>query len=676
MGELISDAEAEQRENDSYLFDLENRDGDTFCIDANKFGNVTRFINHSCSPNLVPVKVFTQHQDLRFPHIAMFASKDIKKGDVLGFDYGEKFWVIKHKEFTCWCGLEKCKYSKTAIGKTLEAYYKKIELNKSPEVEEQKQTGKLKLKLKMEEGKVVKVDDSGLLPDEPGRKTPGIERSTRKSTDSKEDERRAKKAKEANKANGKDNGQETPGRSVLPVKRINLLNDFSEDEKKLKCKFDNCGENFKTAVGLSNHVRSHKERKSLSPDSGDKDEAGKDAAPMEVGDTEEKKETSSKGKKSPRNDIVEKPSSEAKSETKLKVESVSEKKSEVKQMVTSLLESRIAQVNVENLSPEKLRSKMSPLKMVNGEDPGETPLADVDDEINSTPKIDSPSEEKESCLEPEITQEDLAKENVNGDSVQSPLEEEEEEMTRDEMLPKDKSDSTSEIIDSIKTSILDDVAAELENLSKKEEPSPWEKNGTSIAKFFCCKCQKGFAKDDEMVFHQAECKKSAPVVADELEKIECKNCKMQFNREAKLIFHATKCKPTEEKKTEQGRTIPDLIAIDNKKNSSPINNLPDDQVDLDAKATDRDSTTSSPLPADGTPKKLRGRPRKGAHTPTTRTSISTPDPPPLAGEVVPVLPARSASARTSTSSRTSVTESPSSGARPKRSRKATDKPDV
>ena len=87
----------------------------------------------------------------------MFASKNIKKGDVLGFDYGEKFWVIKHKYFTCWCGLDKCKYSKSAIGKTLEAYYKKNELNKSPIEEEQKQTGKLKLKLKMEEGKVVKV---------------------------------------------------------------------------------------------------------------------------------------------------------------------------------------------------------------------------------------------------------------------------------------------------------------------------------------------------------------------------------------------------------------------------------------------------------------------------------------------------------------------------------------
>merc|ERR1712032_1718778 len=160
------------------------------------------------------------------------------------------------------------------------------------------------------------------------------------------------------------------------------------------------------------------------------------------------------------------------------------------------------------------------------------------------------------------------------------------------------------------------------------------------------------------VFHQAECKKSAPVVLEEPEKIECKNCKMQFNREAKLIFHATKCKATEDKKT-----------------ASPLNNIPDELADQlqDAKATDRDSTTSSPLPADGTPKKMRGRPRKGG--PTTRTSISTPDPPPVAGEVLPVLPVRSASARTSASSRTSATESPS-GARTKRSRKATDKPDL
>ena len=200
VGEIISDAEAEQRENDSYLFDLENRDGDTFCIDANKFGNVTRFINHSCDPNLTPVKVFTSHQDLRFPHIAMFASREIKKGDILGFDYGEKFWVIKHKYFTCWCGLEKCKYSKTAIGRTLDSYYKKNGLSRSEEEEEdKKQTGRLKLKLKMEEGKVVKVDDSQLLPDEPEKRkidrrySSEIEKSRENSENGSSDSRKTKK---------------------------------------------------------------------------------------------------------------------------------------------------------------------------------------------------------------------------------------------------------------------------------------------------------------------------------------------------------------------------------------------------------------------------------------------------------------------------------------------------
>ena len=66
------------------------QDGETFCIDANRYANLARFINHSCRPNVVPVKVFAEHQDLRFPHIALFACRDIKKGDELGFDYGKR----------------------------------------------------------------------------------------------------------------------------------------------------------------------------------------------------------------------------------------------------------------------------------------------------------------------------------------------------------------------------------------------------------------------------------------------------------------------------------------------------------------------------------------------------------------------------------------------------------
>ncbi|XP_030853851.1 histone-lysine N-methyltransferase EHMT2 isoform X2 [Strongylocentrotus purpuratus] len=109
-GELLSDADADQRQDDSYLFDLDNREGDVYCIDARFYGNVSRFINHRCDPNIVPVRVFIDHQDLRFPRIAFFASRDIRAYEELGFDYGDKFWAIKSKYFVCGCGAAICKH--------------------------------------------------------------------------------------------------------------------------------------------------------------------------------------------------------------------------------------------------------------------------------------------------------------------------------------------------------------------------------------------------------------------------------------------------------------------------------------------------------------------------------------------------------------------------------------
>ncbi|KAG1695530.1 Histone-lysine N-methyltransferase EHMT1 [Nymphon striatum] len=126
IGELMSDSEADQRADDSYLFDLDNRDGETYCIDARYYGNISRFINHLCEPNVVPVKVFIDHQDLSFPRIAFFSSRDIKAHEELGFDYGEKFWMIKYKWFTCECQSTKCKYSKDAIQTTLENYSRRM----------------------------------------------------------------------------------------------------------------------------------------------------------------------------------------------------------------------------------------------------------------------------------------------------------------------------------------------------------------------------------------------------------------------------------------------------------------------------------------------------------------------------------------------------------------------
>lgn len=79
-GEILTAPEADRRTDDSYYFDLDNG----HCIDANYYGNVSRFFNHSCEPNILPVRVFYEHQDYRFPKIAFFACRDI--------DAGEEIW--------------------------------------------------------------------------------------------------------------------------------------------------------------------------------------------------------------------------------------------------------------------------------------------------------------------------------------------------------------------------------------------------------------------------------------------------------------------------------------------------------------------------------------------------------------------------------------------------------
>ncbi|XP_077592922.1 histone-lysine N-methyltransferase EHMT1-like isoform X1 [Stigmatopora nigra] len=116
VGEIITDAEAEMRQNDSYLFSLDDKQPqDPYCIDARFYGNISRFLNHMCDPNLFACRVFTTHQDLRFPHIAFFASENIKAGEELGFNYGDHFWEVKSKVFNCECGSSKCRHSSVAM---------------------------------------------------------------------------------------------------------------------------------------------------------------------------------------------------------------------------------------------------------------------------------------------------------------------------------------------------------------------------------------------------------------------------------------------------------------------------------------------------------------------------------------------------------------------------------
>lgn len=65
-----------------------------YMVDSLKWGNETRFINHSDKPNLTPVCLM----DRGLLHLVLFANQPIKKGRELTFNYGAHFWHHRIKQ--------------------------------------------------------------------------------------------------------------------------------------------------------------------------------------------------------------------------------------------------------------------------------------------------------------------------------------------------------------------------------------------------------------------------------------------------------------------------------------------------------------------------------------------------------------------------------------------------
>ncbi|NWU06309.1 SETB1 methyltransferase, partial [Cephalopterus ornatus] len=86
-------------------------DGEENCyiIDAKLEGNLGRYLNHSCSPNLFVQNVFVDTHDLRFPWVAFFASKRIRAGTELTWDYNYEVGSVEGKELLCCCGAIDCR---------------------------------------------------------------------------------------------------------------------------------------------------------------------------------------------------------------------------------------------------------------------------------------------------------------------------------------------------------------------------------------------------------------------------------------------------------------------------------------------------------------------------------------------------------------------------------------
>ncbi|XP_035916079.1 histone-lysine N-methyltransferase eggless isoform X1 [Anopheles stephensi] len=80
-----------------------------YVMDAKKSGNLGRYFNHSCVPNLFVQSVFVDTHDVRFPWVAFFAYCNIKAGTELTWNYNYDVGSVNGKVLTCVCGERGCK---------------------------------------------------------------------------------------------------------------------------------------------------------------------------------------------------------------------------------------------------------------------------------------------------------------------------------------------------------------------------------------------------------------------------------------------------------------------------------------------------------------------------------------------------------------------------------------
>ncbi|XP_075597986.1 histone-lysine N-methyltransferase SETDB2 isoform X3 [Balearica regulorum gibbericeps] len=102
------DAFCEEADHDRMLLKNANEEN-IYVLDATKEGNVGRFLNHSCCPNLFAQSVFVETHNRSFPWVAFFTNRHVKAGTELTWDYGYEAGSMPETEISCQCGVQKCR---------------------------------------------------------------------------------------------------------------------------------------------------------------------------------------------------------------------------------------------------------------------------------------------------------------------------------------------------------------------------------------------------------------------------------------------------------------------------------------------------------------------------------------------------------------------------------------
>ena len=78
-------------------------------MDAKCIGNIGRYLNHLCRPNVMVQNCFVDTYDMRFSWVAFFSKWKISAGEELNWDYNYIVDQVPGKEIYCECGAENCR---------------------------------------------------------------------------------------------------------------------------------------------------------------------------------------------------------------------------------------------------------------------------------------------------------------------------------------------------------------------------------------------------------------------------------------------------------------------------------------------------------------------------------------------------------------------------------------
>ncbi|XP_061381534.1 histone-lysine N-methyltransferase eggless isoform X1 [Danaus plexippus] len=80
-----------------------------YIMDAKVQGNIGRYLNHSCVPNVFVQNVFVDTHDPRFPWVAFFALRAVRAGGELTWNYNYDVGSVPGKVLYCYCGAPTCR---------------------------------------------------------------------------------------------------------------------------------------------------------------------------------------------------------------------------------------------------------------------------------------------------------------------------------------------------------------------------------------------------------------------------------------------------------------------------------------------------------------------------------------------------------------------------------------